>query len=495
MSLERQSSFNPSVGAPYRGIETLIRYNGLVLNDRRYAERYLVTEITGLDDADIRDSREDNPETDGENAYNSFYGGRTISIKGEVQAGNIARLREMQSTLKQAFNRLEESPLSFMYNDWYDNFSDKNLNFFNDYTFDTGTSSTFSLTSQRLQCATNATRLFYLNKKSYTDLQVTAKFGLGASLTGYGNTVLLKRLAATTSWIGFEQTSSGIAIRTNSGSITTDVTTPSIPVINQIRWLRGTIDGNSVYGELFTADPETGVAPVSTLATTLSGSNATNFGQNVPGFPGVQMTVNDVTEYLDDFDVRSLSNPDVQVNARKVAKVDMPDLQGNKHPSRPFMITMRASQPNFLSRAYIFTSYSAASNAATYDSGGSGLTFPSDGSGIPFGTNQFFITNLGNYKSLPRVRFYGQMLNPVLSNNTNGSIIAIEADIADGDYLEVNVANRTITDSGGANRYGYLADSNSWMYLSDATNAMSLGTDGFSGTSPRVSVYWNHSWV
>lgn len=97
------------------GIDAIVEYNGLELNNKTTtsstAECYWVNEIGGLDDADIRDSRELKPQAHGEISYDAWYGGRTITITGYIRAYNLAKMRSMIFDLKQAFSTLEELPL------------------------------------------------------------------------------------------------------------------------------------------------------------------------------------------------------------------------------------------------------------------------------------------------------------------------------------------------------------------------------------------------
>lgn len=102
------------------GLEAEIYYNGLLINQRWRAAgsgpRYKITDLGGLDDADVRDAREPNPMRDGELALPAYYGGRTITLTGRIMARNVAEMRTMQSNLKKAFAALQETPLQF-YND------------------------------------------------------------------------------------------------------------------------------------------------------------------------------------------------------------------------------------------------------------------------------------------------------------------------------------------------------------------------------------------
>lgn len=99
------------------GLEAEITFNGLTLNRRRALAgsgfRYKVTDIGGLDDADVRDAREPNPGRDGEMAMPAYYGGRTITITGKIMAANVRSLRQMQQDLRTAFGALVEAPMIF----------------------------------------------------------------------------------------------------------------------------------------------------------------------------------------------------------------------------------------------------------------------------------------------------------------------------------------------------------------------------------------------
>jgi hypothetical protein len=93
------------------GIESPIQFNGFTLNNRSTADAVFITSIDGLEDADVRDTRDVNPGYDGETAFNSLYGGRTIVLNGFLRAGTLSKLRDMQEGLKSVFAPLDEKPL------------------------------------------------------------------------------------------------------------------------------------------------------------------------------------------------------------------------------------------------------------------------------------------------------------------------------------------------------------------------------------------------
>lgn len=93
------------------GVESYFIYDELILNNRKQIDAYIVKEIDGLFDADVRDNREAIPQGHGEHAFDSWYGGRTITLGGTIRAHNIHKLRDMQEALKSVFVTLEEKAL------------------------------------------------------------------------------------------------------------------------------------------------------------------------------------------------------------------------------------------------------------------------------------------------------------------------------------------------------------------------------------------------
>lgn len=101
-----------------RGVESKIEYSGLLMNERGWIDTFIINSIGGLDDADIRDVRENNPDEDGETPFPSLYSGRTLTLSGKIETKTIWKLRDMQQALQQAFNDItQEKPLIFRTND------------------------------------------------------------------------------------------------------------------------------------------------------------------------------------------------------------------------------------------------------------------------------------------------------------------------------------------------------------------------------------------
>jgi hypothetical protein len=93
---------DPNIAIP-AGLEAVYEYRGLLMNVQKNVDYYRLTSIDGFMDADIRDTRDVNTSADGETPFNSFYGGRTITISGTIITGSVPKIRAMQYALRAAF--------------------------------------------------------------------------------------------------------------------------------------------------------------------------------------------------------------------------------------------------------------------------------------------------------------------------------------------------------------------------------------------------------
>src|SRR4051812_26030900 len=94
------------------GVEAILEWRGAYLNNRNVIDTFIIDEIDGLGDADVRDSREVNPTSHGETPFSSLYGGRPIVLTGKIRAHTLWKMRDMQQGLRQLFVDLDnEYPL------------------------------------------------------------------------------------------------------------------------------------------------------------------------------------------------------------------------------------------------------------------------------------------------------------------------------------------------------------------------------------------------
>lgn len=97
------------------GLENRFLVRGIYLNDRSTEDRYHVDRVEGIYDfPKVRTIESPLPARDGISSDDLYYGGRTITFSGRVVAGNVAKLRAMEQSLKHAlFSDQTETAVKF----------------------------------------------------------------------------------------------------------------------------------------------------------------------------------------------------------------------------------------------------------------------------------------------------------------------------------------------------------------------------------------------
>lgn len=484
-----------------RGIESILEYNGLIANDGRVKDRIIITSIGGLDDPDVRDTRENNPDRDGETAFDALYGGRTLTLRGYVQAGNYNRMRQLWSSVKDAFDSLVESPLVMRWLDWKDSFVDSNALL--DYQFDAG-GGTVSVNVDDTGLTPSSTA----NKILRPVLPGDGTFGVpnggeqeaiiqfnSATITNMVVGVILRRTGATSHLrVVYEHASTRVAVYKRVAGVDTLLTSTTVTLLAATEyWLAGRVEGGVVTYNIFTTYPSD--SRITSPSFTLSGGDLTLFpvlNTDCRQSAGIFWTPGSTNDRVRLLDIGMLNPGDAQISCRKVTKIESEESQGNDSFRRDFMITLRASDPRFVSRKLYSISIVPSSFTLTFPGAG-GFTFPADGSGIPLGAYlPTPVINLGRSPAALLVRFYGVMTNPVIYDPVSQRSIGINGTIASGDYIEFDTAKRTVVDSTGTSRYELLTDETSWPELAKGSNLFVLGADAVSGPG-KVTFSYRHS--
>jgi Phage tail protein len=90
---------------------TVFEINGLIMNQRDNKDVIWVEEIDGLYDADLRDSREPNPDRDGEQFYGGLYSGKPLVLTGFIEAGTMEKLEDMMFAFNEAWDDISEESM------------------------------------------------------------------------------------------------------------------------------------------------------------------------------------------------------------------------------------------------------------------------------------------------------------------------------------------------------------------------------------------------
>lgn len=161
---------------------------------------------------------------------------------------------------------------------------------------------------------------------------------------------------------------------------------------------------------------------------------------------------------------------------------------------KQFQLAVVASDP----RVYSFALSTL--TAATADPGAStaGRSYPhlfnrAYAAALPLG--QLLVTNAGTSSTYPIVYINGPGNNPVISNFTTGQSLYLNYSLAAGEYLAVDMLNRTVYLNGTASRYGAVDFArSSWWPLLPGVNDLRIAFDTYlSGSSLRVD--WRDAWL
>lgn len=197
--------------------------------------------------------------------------------------------------------------------DIYDDFS---INSISDYTFTAGAGTLSISNGQLVPSDTTEKRLYHSARGySYGDAQATLKFTTDSTVTGEWVTFLkLKYLDDTNHLlIGLRRTGGTlyvVAYRVDSGTWTY-LGGPSISDLsaNTDYWIRGRIEGNSLFGELFTSTPTPQSAPAQSTTVDLgvSAGAVAKFGTGITGGVGLTVIPPSTGWRYDDFNVEAYS--------------------------------------------------------------------------------------------------------------------------------------------------------------------------------------------
>lgn len=495
-------------GAWPRGIEAVLEYDGYVFNDRRRADRIVIEKI-GLGRPDLQAQAEKNADRDGETPMDMTYGGRTITLRGYVRAGNLDRMRALYSYLEDAFDDVSEKPLWMRWLDWKDEFVDPYALI--DYSFDSGVDTVEVADDGTGLAPTDTTtkqfRVFPQTaygtcpeRLTYADGEGVLRFRAGASATGIEAGIVMRRIGATTVLIARYTRSTGKIhlVKIVSGVVTALASTSGTLniAVGEDYYIKARIKGADTSFSLWgTMPPDIGGTPLLEVTHTLSAPDLAAFPDEISGSTwGVWWVPNSASDRISLLDVAAIDKGDAIIYCRKAAPIDPGDEeQVDWKYQRPFMVTLRASDSRMVSRKPTTVSIVPSSFGLVFPIDGSGLMFPIDGSGLIFGAPlPTPVMNLGRSPASMVIRLYGEMVDPVVYHPLTGKSIGVIGTIADGDYFEFDTGRHTVVDSLGAERYSMLTDETSWPELLRGSNQLYLGANSVSGAG-KIVITYRHS--
>lgn len=165
---------------------------------------------------------------------------------------------------------------------------------------------------------------------------------------------------------------------------------------------------------------------------------------------------------------------DALIYCRKSSGLVMREVQGDFRFFREFQITLRASNPRFVS----YRRHLLSGEITTADPYGVELK--------PF--------NKGNFYSQPIFIIRGGVTNPTIHNHVTDQSISITGTIPEDDYWTINIAKKTMVNSAGESVFQFLDDGVDWIELAPRDNIVHLHADATAG-APVFDVFWNDTWM
>jgi hypothetical protein len=468
------------------GLESKLEFNGLILNDRSVIDTYKVIRMSGLEDADIRDDREVNPQAHGETAFDSYYGGKTITIEGTIRAFNLAKLRDMQQALKYAFADLsQERPLVF-------HGPDPENNVFINCKKNTPIAMTESQESDGIfyrpfLITLRASNFRFLSSANVFDYGDLAQLDVGDEDPTANYDITL--VGGTAVWVAgewnFTTTAEKRLIWKNQGVFplgnqdiivryTPDATLTGSSVKAIVKYLDSS---NYLYAQVDATGNLTLVKVDGGAPTTLSGPVA--FGARAAG-----------------------------VNYYLRCKIEGNVVRVDHYASDPRGDPLAASS----GFAYTLTGGNATKFGSATDGrfgwavspGSNGWSVGDISYSTPSLTDRSIMTetNKGNFQAQPRYVFTGPMTNPVLTNTANIESLVLTGSVPSDDSWTVNIAEGTMYDNDGDNRFNNLSPSSDWVEIEAGDNdflltasAIEVRKNGSDFIVPSISVNYRHSWI
>lgn len=109
--------------------------------------------------------------------------------------------------------------------------------------------------------------------------------------------------------------------------------------------------------------------------------------------------------------------------------------------------------------------------------------------------NTCAFTNAGSIPTPPVLRIYGGIVAPVVRVTGSGAGLTFTSTVSSGDYLEINVQNRTVKTNGTINAIsGLNAGVSDWFELPTGSGTVTLTGSSISG-SPRVDLIYRSAWT
>src|SRR6516162_3589558 len=242
----------PFKGIP--GVDAIWEFDDWIANERVYPDMWRVDEVGGIDDGELRDHREVNPDDVGETAFDAFAGGRTLTFTGQLCAGNIGLLRSYWSQMSAAMADLTERRLYIRTGTpgIYDamQYDTRML-----YTFVLG-GNTVLFGESNFAPSDLSEKLYYYTwrDRRYTDVDVIVEYLIGGTSAGPRIRSILSYVDQN-NYLAAELSGTAFSIVSVNSGVTTVLAVQPFAPVQTTYFVRGRLKGSTVWCEVWTTPP------------------------------------------------------------------------------------------------------------------------------------------------------------------------------------------------------------------------------------------------
>lgn len=497
------------------GVQAFIEFNGFIINDRYQSDLIRVTKIVGLDDAEVRDSRQAKGGKSGEWAYDAFYGGRNLVLSGFIEAGSLQVLTRLEQNFKAAYAPLEESQFKFRWFDVYEPFDDPDTilpynptatvgNPGGNYIPLLGKMSSLKVENGLLTWRepTTVAILREAEKRTYCDVQMTMKVNVGEINDGSGIGFILCAKDSENYLVACLEGARHIKISVYKEGEYHDLWYRENTSLHsgQSFWLRGRKENNEVFVELYNNDPQNSSYDA-IAGVQLEEESRELYGDEVLSQVGIYGMQTNNKWSVENFKIESIYPGDIEFKARKL-NLSIPSEQTSlTRFKRPFQLTMKASDFRAVSSTqlsnYIIPSETKPSVMRERKYPRSypiEYKFLSSIIKLSPENNLLSINNRGSVYTEPILYLYGSGENILISNLTNGQIIEWLGVVKEGDYIKIDCAEETIENSVESDYLGPLVPTVEWIKLEPMWNDLLIQGSNF-GPGTKFKVVYRHGYM
>lgn len=122
------------------------------------------------------------------------------------------------------------------------------------------------------------------------------------------------------------------------------------------------------------------------------------------------------------------------------------------------------------------------------------MGFPLGFGGILNTAGTISITNAGTYRTPATLRFDGPLTSPSVTHQQSGRTITLNASIAAGDNVVVDLEAHSVMYMGTTSRRNWMSPASRWFYMESGQNTL-LFRSASAGEAGTLTVTWKDAWT